>query len=85
MFKIYVWYNLIGLWKGEGEVPDCQVRGSPDGANQKEAQGGDVDVWSSPETLLLRGNLIVGNYLYSDEGQNHLLSEKLSTILILLS
>ena len=37
-------YFLSGLRKGEGKVPDCQVRGSPDGANQKEAQGRDVDV-----------------------------------------
>ena len=33
-----------------------QVRGAPDGAHQEAAQGGDVDVRTSAETLLVRGS-----------------------------
>ena len=37
------------------EIPDGQVRGAPDGADQEEAQGRDVDLWQPPGALRNRG------------------------------
>ena len=62
----FLFDTISGLWKGEREVPDSQVRGSSDGSHQEEAQGRDVDVWSPPETLLFRGKLLtLLKHLYS--------------------